>query len=48
MRGEICGRASRVELFEVHARSGAVRAAKYGAATLDWADHEFAREPTVV
>ena len=27
--GELCGRASRIELFEGHARSGDVRAAKY-------------------
>ena len=37
--GEVCGRAARVELFEGHARSGDVRAAKYGAATLEWTDH---------
>ncbi|TCP45094.1 sulfopropanediol 3-dehydrogenase [Tamaricihabitans halophyticus] len=41
--GEICGRASRVELFEGHARSGDVRAAKYGAAELDWAPETGAR-----
>ena len=35
--GELCGRASRVELFEGHARSGDVRAAKYGGAPLPWA-----------
>jgi len=35
--GEICGRASRVELFEGHARSGDVRAAKYKGASLPWA-----------
>jgi sulfopropanediol 3-dehydrogenase len=35
--GELCGRASRVELFEGHARSGDVRAAKFGNATLPWA-----------
>ena len=34
--GEVCGRASRVELFEGHARSGDVRAAKYAAAEFDW------------
>lgn len=34
--GEICGRASRVELFEGHARSGDVRAAKYAGGTLAW------------
>ncbi|TMR96566.1 histidinol dehydrogenase [Nonomuraea basaltis] len=36
MLGEVCGRASRVELFEGHARSGDVRAAKYGEAQLTW------------
>ncbi|GAA3774609.1 histidinol dehydrogenase [Plantactinospora mayteni] len=35
--GELCGRAARVELFEGHARSGDVRAAKYGGAHLPWA-----------
>lgn len=39
--GQVCGRASRVELFEGHARSGDVRAAKYGGAALDWSDHSF-------
>ncbi|MEJ1199397.1 MULTISPECIES: histidinol dehydrogenase [unclassified Streptomyces] len=34
--GEVCGRAARVELFEGHARSGDVRAAKYGGAALPW------------
>ncbi|MFD4900598.1 histidinol dehydrogenase [Streptomyces sp. NPDC058411] len=34
--GEVCGRAARVELFEGHARSGDVRAAKYGKGTLPW------------
>ncbi|MCA1191409.1 histidinol dehydrogenase [Saccharopolyspora sp. 6V] len=37
--GEVCGRAARVELFEGHARSGDVRAAKFGDATPEWADH---------
>ncbi|MFI7314672.1 histidinol dehydrogenase [Streptomyces hygroscopicus] len=37
--GEICGRASRVENFEGHARSADVRAARYGSASLDWADY---------
>ncbi|MFE9644949.1 hypothetical protein ACFYO0_12670 [Streptomyces sp. NPDC006365] len=32
--GEACGRLSRLERFEGHARSGDVRAAKYGAAPL--------------
>ncbi|MCY1137192.1 histidinol dehydrogenase [Actinoplanes sp. Pm04-4] len=35
--GELCGRAARVELFEGHARSGDVRAAKYAGAPLSWA-----------
>ena len=35
--GELCGRTARVELFEGHARSGDVRAAKYGGADLPWA-----------
>ncbi|AYC38428.1 histidinol dehydrogenase [Streptomyces griseorubiginosus] len=39
--GEICGRASRIENFEGHARSGDVRAARYGSAPLDWTDHTF-------
>ncbi|KLI96944.1 histidinol dehydrogenase [Streptomyces sp. KE1] len=34
--GEVCGRAARVELFEGHARSGDVRAAKYGDRELPW------------
>ncbi|GAA1624560.1 histidinol dehydrogenase [Catellatospora bangladeshensis] len=36
--GRLCGRASRVELFEGHARSGDVRAAKYAGDPLPWAD----------
>jgi len=39
--GVLCGRASRVELFEGHARSGDVRAAKYGGVELDWAPGAF-------
>ncbi|WP_197379400.1 histidinol dehydrogenase [Mycolicibacterium mengxianglii] len=39
--GEVCGRAARVELFEGHARSGDVRAAKYRGEKLNWSDHEF-------
>ncbi|MEI2775022.1 MAG: histidinol dehydrogenase [Tetrasphaera sp.] len=35
--GELCGRAARVELFEGHARSGDVRAEKFGDKTLAWA-----------
>jgi sulfopropanediol 3-dehydrogenase len=36
--GELCGRAARVELFEGHARSGDVRAAKFGGAVLPWSE----------
>ncbi|MFE7327957.1 histidinol dehydrogenase [Streptomyces sp. NPDC057565] len=35
--GELCGRAARVERFEGHARSGDLRAARYGGADLPWA-----------
>ncbi|RII16092.1 Sulfopropanediol 3-dehydrogenase [Streptomyces sp. YIM 130001] len=41
--GEVCGRAARVELFEGHARSGDVRAAKFGDAELAWSDHELSK-----
>jgi len=41
--GELCGRASRVELFEGHARSGDVRAAKYGNFDLAWSSHDVGR-----
>ena len=41
MLGELCGRAARVELFEGHARSGDVRAAKFSGAPLAWSDHQF-------
>jgi sulfopropanediol 3-dehydrogenase len=41
MLGELCGRAARVELFEGHARSGDVRAAKYAGAPLEWSAHRF-------
>ncbi|NUS28180.1 MAG: histidinol dehydrogenase, partial [Streptomyces sp.] len=34
--GRLCGRASRVELFEGHARSGDVRAAKAAGDALPW------------
>lgn len=34
--GELCGRTSRVELFEGHARSGDVRAAQFSGAELPW------------
>ncbi|WP_416562583.1 histidinol dehydrogenase [Nocardia testacea] len=40
--GEVCGRAARVELFEGHARSGDVRAAKYAGAELPWAGDIYA------
>ncbi len=40
--GELCGRASRVELFEGHARSGDVRTAKYAGADLPWAPDVYA------
>jgi sulfopropanediol 3-dehydrogenase len=35
--GELCGRAARVEFFEGHARSGDLRAHKFGGAELSWA-----------
>lgn len=35
--GALCGRAARVESFEGHARSGDVRAHKFGGAELSWA-----------
>ncbi len=34
--GELCGRASRVELFEGHARSGDIRAAAFDSGSLSW------------
>ena len=38
--GEVCGRASRAEHFEGHARAGDIRAAKYAGKPLPWApDH---------
>ncbi len=36
--GRVCGRASRVELFEGHARSGDVRAARHLGDRFDWLD----------
>jgi sulfopropanediol 3-dehydrogenase len=39
--GAVCGRASRAERFEGHARSGEVRAAKYAGAELSWTDQTF-------
>ncbi|MEU6407822.1 histidinol dehydrogenase [Microbispora sp. NPDC046933] len=41
--GEICGRASRVELFEGHARSGDIRAAALDGATPVWLTEALAR-----
>lgn len=41
--GEICGRASRVELFEGHARSGDVRAAAISGAPITWNTPQPAR-----
>jgi sulfopropanediol 3-dehydrogenase len=40
--GELCGRAARIELFEGHARSGDVRAAKYAGAPLPWSPGIYA------
>ncbi|MEH3143746.1 MAG: histidinol dehydrogenase [Mycobacterium kyogaense] len=40
--GRICGRASRLENFEGHARSADVRAAKFGGDALPWTEHRFA------
>ncbi len=37
MLGEVCGRLSRLERFEGHARSGDVRAARFGGRDLEWA-----------
>jgi sulfopropanediol 3-dehydrogenase len=37
MLGEVCGRLSRLERFEGHARSGDLRAARFGGGGLDWA-----------
>ncbi|UGU33141.1 histidinol dehydrogenase [Mycolicibacterium smegmatis] len=39
--GRICGRASRLENFEGHARSADVRAAKFGGDELPWTGHRF-------
>lgn len=36
--GAMCGRASRVELFEGHARSGDIRVAKYAGGKFDWVE----------
>ena len=44
--GEICGRASRVELFEGHARSADLRATKYHGNPLPWAPEQAQRWST--
>jgi sulfopropanediol 3-dehydrogenase len=41
--GALCGRMSRLENFEGHARSGDLRAARFGSATLEWSDHRVRR-----
>ena len=43
--GRVCGRASRVELFEGHARSGDARAARHLGDRFDWIDAALASEP---
>ena len=43
--GDLCGRAVRVELFEGHARSGDVRAAKFGGTALEWAPRRSELRP---
>jgi sulfopropanediol 3-dehydrogenase len=40
--GEVCGRASRAENFEGHARSGDVRVARFTGRGLDWSDQVLA------
>ena len=40
--GELCGRVSRVEGFEGHARSGDVRVARYGGTEIAWIPRETA------
>ena len=42
--GVLCGRAARVELFEGHARSGDLRAHRYGGARLEWTPTSFDTE----
>jgi len=41
--GSLTGRAARVELFEGHARSGDVRAAKYAGETFEWMGDRYVR-----
>ncbi|WP_375424498.1 histidinol dehydrogenase [uncultured Friedmanniella sp.] len=43
--GRVCGRASRVELFEGHARSGDARAARHLGDRFDWIDAALETEP---
>jgi sulfopropanediol 3-dehydrogenase len=43
--GRVCGRASRVELFEGHARSGDARAARHLGDHFDWIDAALETEP---
>jgi len=43
--GRLCGRASRVESFEGHARSGDVRVAKYNGAALPWSPDQYCAAP---
>lgn len=45
--GRICGRASRLENFEGHARSADVRSAKFGGDALSWTEHRFAVDAPV-
>ncbi len=44
--GELCGRASRVEHFEGHARSGDLRVARYGGGSFDWIEASRDRSAT--
>lgn len=44
--GRLCGRASRVELFEGHARSGDARAARHLGDRYDWIDAALELQPT--
>ena len=43
--GRVCGRASRVELFEGHARSGDARAARHLGDRFDWIDAALELDP---
>ncbi len=43
--GEVCGRASRLEKFEGHARSGDLRAARFGDKSYDWIDEAHLAKP---